>query len=642
MRVLLINAVSQQYIPLALHYLRGYALADPGVAGRAQIEIFEPEKVRSLDALLPALREQQPDVVGMSCYVWNHAWVIEAAREIKRALPRCRVVLGGPELATGAAEALRANESVDVIVRGEGEQTFRELVRAWLDERALDEVPGLAFRRGAEVLETARREPMEDLDQIPSPYLSGSIDCGRERRYLMLETYRGCPFKCSYCYYPKDYGQRIHCFSLERVEREIAHIFARGAAGLFLMDPTFNVPLKRARRVLEIIARHNNGAVGDLTTELRVDLIDEGFMELLAAAGFRNIEIGLQAADPRVLRAADRKQSLEKIERNTRELKRRGFHVVMQLIYGLPHDTLAGFVGSLDFSLRAGADRVEAYRLQLLPGTPLDEQKDALRLTYERAAPHNVLATPTMPADDFTRARALTASVDLLHNEGAARHTLTWLAARRQRGRARLLEDLSAWCAARSPGTLTTLSAGLRQLVRAPGPALSRGPRRPLPAVLGFFAGLLAEAFEEDAGAVRALLGYDVLAARVRRRQAPDKAAHTWADVGLMRFVFHPLRALARPRAPVVEEPCWLLVLPDVRRPPVMSLFNGVVGAELRVLELDDERGQQLERAAHADADATIDDAALAAWLDEAAPPPSLPDALAPPATRGSSRLSVL
>lgn len=450
MQVDLIDLTSD-YIPLSLFYIKSYAETDATVAARSRIDVVVPADASDAATTAAEIVARKPDIVGFSCYIWNMLHTMEIARRVKDRLPGTTIVVGGPDVSSVPKKTLDTYPWIDVVVRGEGEETFRELLCHWLERGApsvgaeLRNIQGLGFREADEIVLTDRRPFIENLDVIPSPYLNGCIDLKSERRSILFETYRGCPFKCSFCFYPKDYGNLLHSFSMDRVREDLGNILKSGAQSVFLMDPTFNIPPKRAKEILRFIAENRQSDDLSVTVELRVDLLDQEFMGLLKQAGISVVEIGLQSSNDAALRAVERKQSMRKITENVHFLQSIGVEVVFQLIFGLPEDTYEDYLESLDFCVGLHPTKIEPYRLQLLPGTPMYDNAELLGLEFVDRGDRKVIRTRTMSKEDIERAEMLARLLECFYDDKVARDAFIWLAGYLGTSYARLLEDYMIW-----------------------------------------------------------------------------------------------------------------------------------------------------------------------------------------------------
>ena len=239
-------------VPLAGAYLKVFA-EQKGLGGDYAIDVLPAELANTLGdhALAAALADREPWMVGFTCYLWNIERTLWIARRLKRLRPGVRVVLGGPEITADNAWVLDTPD-YDFAVVGEGEQTFANLLLALLgDETPPVPIAGLyvpapAAPRFRPDRAPAFRTPMPDLNRLRSPYLAGILDAADERM-MLLETTRGCVFKCKFCYYPKSYDKQYY-LSRENVLAGLRHAAERGAREVFLLDPTLN-QRQRLRRL---------------------------------------------------------------------------------------------------------------------------------------------------------------------------------------------------------------------------------------------------------------------------------------------------------------------------------------------------------------------------------------------------------
>ncbi len=218
-------------VPLAGAYLKVFA-EQRGLGGDYAIDVLPAELANTLGdhALAAALADRDPWMVGFTCYLWNIERTLWVAHRLKKLRPGVRVVLGGPEVTADNAWVLDTPD-YDFAVVGEGEQTFANLLLALLgDETPPVPIAGLyvpsptppRFRPDRA---PAFRTPMPDLNRLRSPYLAGVLDAADERM-MLLETTRGCVFKCKFCYYPKSYDKQYY-LSRENVLAGLRHASER-------------------------------------------------------------------------------------------------------------------------------------------------------------------------------------------------------------------------------------------------------------------------------------------------------------------------------------------------------------------------------------------------------------------------------
>jgi len=353
--------------------------------------------------LVQAILACRPSLVGFTCTLWNVERTLWVARRVKDLDPEVQIVLGGPEITADNAAVLQ-HPAVDFAAIGEGEQTFAELLAALADQQPVPPgvqpvppgefaIPGLWVRQSGVL--PAPRAPLADLDEISSPYLEGILDAADERT-MFLETVRGCAFRCKFCYYPKGYEER-HFVSPERIAANLRHAVRRGARDVVLLDPTLNHRGDFAD-LLRLLARGNPDRQLAYFGELRAERLDPEHARLLAEANFTEVEVGLQSLDPRVQELIGRRLDREALERGVQALLDVGIEVRLDLILGLPGETVDSFRRTLD-QVRGSSLRgctVQVFNLSILPGTALRREAGSLGLSYQARPPYYVLGTPTL------------------------------------------------------------------------------------------------------------------------------------------------------------------------------------------------------------------------------------------------------
>jgi anaerobic magnesium-protoporphyrin IX monomethyl ester cyclase len=386
-----------RFIPLALLYLKAQLVQTHGYPADA-IDIAEFNPGVKVEALVTRILERSPDVVGLSCYVWNIKILRRAARRIKELRPGVRVVLGGPEVGPVAESVMNANPDVDAVVRSEGEMPFSELVACWHRGGDPSGVRGICFRSGSGIVETADAPVVKDLNVLASPHLSPYMDY--TGRFVCIETQRGCVFRCNFCFYNKDYSIRNRRFDLARVKEEILYWLERDVSEIFLMDPVFNLYADRAKDICRFIAAHNHRRV-PIHAEVWAEFIDDELARLMRDAHFEFLEVGLQTTDSDVLATVERRLKLQKFLDGVGHLKEYGLPFELQLIYGLPGETVQTFRKSLDFAASLDPPSLAVFPLMVLPGTELWRKADGFRLEYDAEPPYYVTSHFSMSTEDI-------------------------------------------------------------------------------------------------------------------------------------------------------------------------------------------------------------------------------------------------
>lgn len=421
---------SGRTLPLGAARVVSALRSHPAVSGRLNAVLLAGLATDDAEGLARAVLAHRPWAVGLSLYVWNRALLLSTARALRRADPALVLFAGGPEAGADPAGVIKEG-GLAFAVAGEGEEAAALALRRVLDGEPPAGIPGVhaaaaGRRRSSDApIQSGRgknpREPDDsraqaDLALVPSPYLDGVLDVAAYGGALW-ELARGCPFACHFCYESK--GCRgVRRFSDDRALEELRSFVRSGARDVFVLDPTFNADPAKARQMLALIRREAPGI--HFTFEARAEFLDAPLARAFAALSC-SVQIGLQSARPEVLAAVGR-PGFERgaFRRKTALLSAAGVVFGLDLIYGLPGDSLDGFRDSLDFALALEPNHLDLFRLSILPGTVLADGAEALGMERETAPPYRTLSTPDFPARDLDAAETLARVCSLFYCEGRA------------------------------------------------------------------------------------------------------------------------------------------------------------------------------------------------------------------------------
>lgn len=348
-----------------------------------------------------------PEVVGLSCYIWDLSAMADLAAALKRRRPALRIVMGGLAATPRASEILARHPAVEVVIRGEGEIPLERLLRTGWD--ALDTVPGLTFRRGDEILENGPPFMLPDLTRLPSAYVAGLIET--YGGHASIEISRGCPYSCAFCATADT--RRLRCFSVDRIRADVEWLRDHGVATVFFNETNTNPLTRRFREITRLIdevygeREHRVGIQLDLSAR-GLEVVDG-----LAGVSLDRIVLGVQTLNPRALervgRVAPDRARLREAIRGASRLSR----VQIDLILGLPGDDLRGFVESVEWCAAieeltaARGDEIVVFWAIAVPGTAMGDRPADFGIRELRPAgiPY-VLDTDTFPHGDLVRAMA--------------------------------------------------------------------------------------------------------------------------------------------------------------------------------------------------------------------------------------------
>ncbi len=343
-----------------------------------------------------------PDTVGLSITVWNRELALDIAHHLKIANPKLILFVGGPEV-TANPHSLETIEVLDFVVTGEGEHKFVAALSAIL--RGKNPEP-------SELLAT---ESIAILGDLASPYLTGMLQ-PTQGGGVLWELSRGCPYRCDFCFESRG-SAVVRRFPLDRVQAELRLFANSGVREVFVLDPTFNYHKETAKELLTIMAEEGQGL--HFSLEVRAELIDQELAELFTTIDC-SLQIGLQSSDKAVLRLINRDFDQEEFTDKVLLLHQAGVSYGFDLIYGLPGDSLAGFLNSLDFALSLIPNHLDIFPLAILPGTRLADTATGLGLEYQQHAPYQVQFSTTCSTAEIKQAARIGAACDFFYNRGRA------------------------------------------------------------------------------------------------------------------------------------------------------------------------------------------------------------------------------
>lgn len=448
MKVLLV-AINAKYIHsnLAVYSLQKYALEKKKIKDDILIKEYTINQFEH-DILRDIYREKA-DLVVFSCYIWNIEYVLHIARELKTVAGSTRIWAGGPEISYDGKEVLRKYPFIDLIMCGEGEETFSRLL---LGEE-ISQIPGIVYRKNGNTNNTClkdknvdiidlyhQKEEMDktqyteiienpqgkcmNMDELPFVY----DDLHKfEHKILYYETSRGCPFSCSYCLSSIDKTVRFRSLSL--VKKELDFFLENKVKQVKFVDRTFNCKKKHAMEIWTYLKDHDNG-ITNFHFEVSADLFDEEELALLATLrpGLIQLEIGVQSTNPKTIEAIRRKMDLEKLERNVMRIhEMKNMHQHLDLIAGLPYEDYETFKKSFDDIYRMKPQQLQLGFLKVLKGSYMHEMAKDYGLVYQSRPVYEVYHTNWISYDEVLELKAVEEMVEVYYNSSQFVYALSYL-----------------------------------------------------------------------------------------------------------------------------------------------------------------------------------------------------------------------
>lgn len=362
-----------------------------------------------------------PDLVGFSNYAWNGNYNLVLSKMIKEKYPNCVIVFGGPETPDDSHNWFDANPHIDILVHQEGELAFNQILAG----SPYDEIQGITYRTG-DSINTSQSSRMQKLDNVPSPYLAGLFDdLDKEGRTLnmIIETDRGCPFKCTFCDWGGVTFSKVKQFGLEKIFGEIEWAGKNGVEMIQSADANFGIFKERATLIADHLtevksvygypkkfdtswAKNSNDTVIEIAGKLRKAQLGSRF------------DLSVQSLNPTVQENIERKNmAINRFQDLVGAARQEGLVATVEFILVLPGETFDSWVDGLIQLLNYDNIVIEVNPAQLLRNSALSSpeqiEKHGIKhcegdfgewssLFVEEKAKY-IIETNTMPYSDLLK-----------------------------------------------------------------------------------------------------------------------------------------------------------------------------------------------------------------------------------------------
>jgi len=325
------------------------------------------------------------DMVGFSCYVWNRNYSYTLARELKRVKPEIKIVFGGPEPAIEDPDFFITQPYIDFVVKQEGEITFKKLLAGLVDGTDLKTISGLLINYNGHLIDTGKPQRIDNLDDIPSPYLMGYFDKMMAEHpdiewNTTLETNRGCPYACTFCDWGSLTYNKVKKFGLERVFDELEWIGKNHCGFINIADANFGIFPERdkaiAEKLVEVQAKYGYPKSYTISwaKNQRREVID--IVKTLISTGYSKLGLNLsvQSLSDGTLEAIKRKNlAINQIEEVFKLCEQNQIPLYTELILGMPGETLDTWKQNFWKLFKAGNHTgVTIYQAQLLENAEMN------------------------------------------------------------------------------------------------------------------------------------------------------------------------------------------------------------------------------------------------------------------------------
>lgn len=418
----LLTAINAKYIhsSLAIRYLYKNCQDLP-----CDLKILEVSINNHLIDIANQIFDAKPDILGISCYIWNIELVKQLLPLVHRLLPNCIIICGGPEVSYDTTTFMQEFPMVKFVIRGEGEESFHSLLQNLINKQDTDfiNIKGVAKRCKNNTIEENIAITVSNLDTIKFPYDDADIITLKDK-IIYYESSRGCPYSCKYCLSCATKGVRYR--SLEKVFAELNYFIKHDVRQVKFVDRTFNADKEHYLPILEFIAQQ------DCRTNFHFEIVAHHIDEEIKAVlqkmpkGRVQFEIGIQSTNLKTLGQISRANPWSEMTNNIKSIMSYGnIHLHVDLIIGLPYEDLTSFAKSFNDVYALQADMLQVGFLKLLKGAGMNNLIDEHSYIYMPQAPYQVISNKYM---DYTTMRKLQIFVDVLelyYNAGRFRHTIT-------------------------------------------------------------------------------------------------------------------------------------------------------------------------------------------------------------------------
>lgn len=421
MKILLV-ACNAKYIHsnLAVYDLQAYAsdYAD-------HIVLKEYTINQQKDDIMRDIYLEHPDVVCVSCYIWNLSFVKELMADLIKILPGADFWAGGPEVSYDAEKFLTENSEFKGVMVGEGEETFKELAGYYVEKNPQDlkNMTGICYRDGDQIIHNGWRQIM-DLSSIPFIYKDLSEF---KNRIIYYESSRGCPFSCSYCLSSID--KKLRFRDTETVKKELQFFIDNKVPQVKFVDRTFNCKHDHAMAIWKYINEHDNG-VTNFHFEISADLLREEELQEMSTMrpGLIQLEIGVQSTNPDTIKAIHRTMDFEKLKGIVDRIHSFGnIHQHLDLIAGLPYEDYDSFRHSFNDVYALKPQQLQLGFLKVLKGSHMMEMCKEYGIVYKTQEPYEVLSTKWLDYDHVLKLKTVENMVEVYYNSGQFQNTLEYL-----------------------------------------------------------------------------------------------------------------------------------------------------------------------------------------------------------------------
>lgn len=370
------GVLNEHYLPFSVGCIWAYANQFEEVKNNFELKDVIWRRDRQADVLEKII---DPDIVGFSCYVWNHKWNLTLAKKIKQKYPKCLIVFGGPSV----NESWLEHDFIDVAMFGEGEEAWAKMLKMIVAEESIPRY--------------WNNPRQQNIENYPSPYTTGFFDKIIADNpeviwFMMLETNRGCPYHCTFCGWGAEYLNKLKVFNIERVEEEIQWAITHNIHWVFVIDANSGILKERDVEIAWMVRRAietPGSKIRRVTFNHAKNLNESCFeMEKIIQEWTYGLEIAIQSLhEPTLVASKRNNMGMHNLERAYALSRKYGIRYYTELVLGLPLETKETYINGLMKLTELGQhDSVKTYLATVIPNSEMDSaeyrEKYGIKLIY--------------------------------------------------------------------------------------------------------------------------------------------------------------------------------------------------------------------------------------------------------------------
>ena len=398
---------------LALYYLAEYAAAkNPEV----KFQCLESSINQPSNYQLSEVVTYNPDLLAVSCYIWNIESTIRLCSDLKKIAPQIKILLGGHEVSHDPHIYLERGVC-DYVITGEGEIPFARLIRYLQGYTEIESVESLVYLDQGNIVSNSKADEIQPLDSIPSPYKGSLLD----RPFVYYEVSRGCVYKCHFCLSALDRGTRF--FSMKRFFEDMRTILAQPRIKqIKFVDRTFNLNVKRTNEIFTFL--RDNGVGRNFHFEIQAELFKPSTLEILKTipAGQFQFEVGIQSIHKKTLDLNGRRCRLDKLEENLDHiLQTTNVHIHLDLIVGLEGESPEMFIESFNWAFMKRPHHLQVETLKVLKGSLSRKYRESKDIIFQDNPPYSLLESNLWSFAQIRKVEEIAALLEIYWNREVLR-----------------------------------------------------------------------------------------------------------------------------------------------------------------------------------------------------------------------------